>query len=318
MYWDCKRLKELLRNVEPDADLASILHEIISVEPASVENQAAHFFEVELRQVIRHKNDLLLNEDAISRYLSQVGPVPFSPEFAFGRKIQQFLEEFNAGKVYNIHLNDSRGPIVRPFQTDFEPKKGVENTTADLETFQIPALNDGVDAVGWILHHDYLGALPDHLGIKGLRARVGNIQIGDANTFQSVFPEPRFNSWAIGELHVLTPRIVPNGRRDDFQQNSHYGNLINHLLPKGKIIAKKCRECSAIRARSKQGGISASAPNSGFDWAKVKTFLGKHGKKKLSRDHRKRLKKLVAQRGITYETFFSILAKLTIDDETVK
>src|SRR5207249_4131790 len=213
MYWDFRRLKELLRNLEPDADLASILHEIISLDSASNENFPAHFFEVELRQVMRHKNDLLLNEDAINRYLSQVGPIPFSPEFAFGRKIQQFLEEFNAGNVYRIYVNDSKEPLARPFQIDFEAKKGIKNAAADLETFQIPGIADGIDAVGWILHHDYLGAIPDHLGIKGVRARVGNIQVGDANTFQSVFPEPRFNSWAIGEVHVLTPRIVPNGRR---------------------------------------------------------------------------------------------------------
>lgn len=38
MLWDCRRLKELLRDNESDADLSSILREIISVELVAAED----------------------------------------------------------------------------------------------------------------------------------------------------------------------------------------------------------------------------------------------------------------------------------------
>jgi molecular chaperone HtpG len=324
MHWDCRKLKELLRDHETDADLNAIFHAIVTVDSISSLDYPPHFFEVELRHVVRHKNDLLLNEAAIRHYLAQVGPVPFSPQFPLGCKIQQFLDEFSTGKSYRVFVNDNKSPIVRPFQSDFEIKRGIVNSKANLETFQIPGISNGEnDAIGWLLNHDYLGALSDHLGIKGLRIRVGNIQIGDANTLQGVFPEPRFNSWAIGEIHVLNPRLVPNGRRDDFEQNTHYTNLITHITPKAKGIAKACRTSSAERAQQRKQSASALGGVNGtqIDWFKAKRFLTAHADKPLTKAHRKSIRQLVSNGTATYYAVMhtlldSNIATRPIRDET--
>jgi len=311
MHWDCRLLKELLRDPVSDLDLQSLLHMIIEAgDTVPDADFPTHFFEVELRQIPRHRNDILLNEDVVSHYLSQVGPVPFSSRFRFGKQIQQLLEEFNAGKTYEIFVNGAKKPIIRPFQVDFEGKKGSNNAKAELESFQISGIGDGTDAIGWVLHHDYLGAIPDAVGIKGLRARVGNIQIGDSVTFNSVFPETRFNSWAIGEIHVLSPRIVPNGRRDDFEHSKHYANLLNSLAPKAKAIAKRCREQSATRTRAKTVNTDIPAPNVNLDWSRARAFLAKHAKKKLSQKHRNILKNLLRRNGgVTYAELYSCIVQ---------
>src|SRR6266567_300921 len=146
MHWNCRRLKELLSDPSSDMDLQSMLREIITLADSDdADEYPHHFFEVELRQVVRHKNDLLLNEDAIRRYLAQVGPVPFSAGFGFGKQIQQFLEEFNTGKNYEIRVNGSKRPLVRLFQNDFEAKKGHRNSEARLETFQIVGISESTD-----------------------------------------------------------------------------------------------------------------------------------------------------------------------------
>jgi molecular chaperone HtpG len=225
-----------------------------------------------------------------------------SDRSAFGPQIQQFLCEFNIGKNYDIFINANKTSIVRPFQSDFEAKKGIKNSLAKLDTFQIPGVNEGIDAIGWILHHDYLGALSDHLGMKGLRIRVGNIQIGDANTLQGAFPESRFNSWAIGEVHILNPRLVPNGRRDDFEQNIHYANLLTHIAPTAKSIARACRNRSAERAHNRTQSIPPSNGMNGskIDWAKASGFLAHHAHKPITTIHRTNLKKLVRNGTPTY------------------
>ncbi len=121
-----------------------------------------------------------------------------------------------------------------------------------LEFFEIPGLASGPDAVGWILHSDYLGAIPDRHGINGLRLRVGNIQIGGHRLLDSAFPEIRFNCWTVGECHVINPKLVPNARRDDLEQNNHYTNLLGHVIPHAKEIAKACRDSSAERAKQRR------------------------------------------------------------------
>src|SRR5262249_46280285 len=77
--------------------------------------------------------------------------------------------------------------------------------------------------------------------------RSGNIQVGDHTLLEELFPEQRFNVWAVGEVHVIDRRIVPNGRRDHFEQNAHFHNLINHLAPTAREIARRCRTNSVRR-----------------------------------------------------------------------
>ena len=64
-----------------------------------------------------------------------------------------------------------------------------------LSSSRSPGLMAGVPPSAGLLHHGYTGAIPDKAGIKGLRFRVGNVQVGDDNLLEELFPEPRFNAW---------------------------------------------------------------------------------------------------------------------------
>jgi hypothetical protein len=111
----------------------------------------------------------------------------------------------------------------------------------------MPARDGGVAAVTWILHHDYRGALPQSSFVDGWRFRCGDIQVGDNTLLQACFPASRFNAWCVAETHVLDPRILPNGRRDHFEQNNFYFDLINHLAPHARGVAQRCRTSSIAR-----------------------------------------------------------------------
>ena len=81
--------------------------------------------------------------------------------------------------------------------------------------FRIPSIDgSGEAAVGWVAHSSYLGRSQKELRVRGIRARVGNIQIGGEGVFDDLFTEERFNRWCVGELHILDSRIIPNARRD--------------------------------------------------------------------------------------------------------
>jgi len=305
MYWDCRRLKELLRD-PAELTLDEILHEIVEVENQPAAGLPDHFFEVEMRNVFRYKNDPLLNEVALENYLAQVAPVPFHPSFSFGKEIEDHLARHDAGKTFTLSLNGK--PIFRPYRDTYEARPKVHGKFTKVDIFEIQGLASGADAVGWILHGDYLGAIPDRHGIKGLRLRTGNIQIGDSRLLDTAFPETRFNSWTVGECHALSPKLVPNARRDDFEQNSHYGNLLNHLTPKAKEIAKACRDSSAERTRQRVQAASARDINGhNLDWVKTKKFFSENATRPLSAAHRDRIQKMLTNSPPTYAEIMTLL-----------
>jgi hypothetical protein len=196
---------------------------------------------------IRHGNDVLLDPEAVTRYLAQVAPVPFAPDFTFGSSIAEFLSQHEKQNDLHIHVCDSETPICRPHQNVFQSSTSATDTFTDVETKVFEGVDGKPAAIGWILHHGYRGAIPARAGIKGLRARLGNMQVGGTTLFEDAFPEPRFNHWTVGEIHILDRRIVPNGRRDHFEQNIHLRTLQNQLSPVGRSIAKRCRDCSVQR-----------------------------------------------------------------------
>jgi molecular chaperone HtpG len=305
MYWDCKRLKDLLRD-PADLTLDEIVHEIVETETLPADSFPRHFFEVEMRSVIRHKNDLILNEVALENYLSQVGPVPFSPSFSFGKEIEHHLAKHNAAKTYTLTLNGT--PIFRPHRNTYEARPKVQGRFTQLDFFDVQGISSGTDAIGWVLHSDYLGAIPDRHGIKGLRLRSGNIQIGDCRLLDSAFPEARFNAWTVGECHVLSPKLVPNARRDDFEQNNHYANLLTHLAPKGKEIAKACRDSSAERTRLRVKAAAAKTVNGHYvDWIKARTFFSRNATKPLTPAHKTSIQKMLRTGPPTYAQVMRLL-----------
>ncbi len=252
IHWSGRRLREVLRDPKFAGNLEMTIKEVAEVLIQPGVGWPQHFFEVELRRVTRVRNDLLLNPDEIRSYLSQVAPVPFAPYFRLGNEIAEHLKAHGIDPGLHIQVSGDDTPIYRPFRDNFKVTESVEDGFASVEFLQIPGNEGEVDAIGWVLHHSYFGALPRALGVSGLRARSGNIQVGNANVFEALFTEPRFNSWCVGEIHVLTNRVVPNGRRDDFEMNAHHQHLISHASALAGRISKECRDRSILRNRLRQ------------------------------------------------------------------
>lgn len=246
-----RKLKEILRDPHFTGDLSDVIKEIVKIRSYSDENNSPHFFEVELNKVGRLKNDLLLNEDEVRSYLAQVGPVPFHPEFELGEIIESKLTEFGNFRTYNITINDGRGSVYRPHQSEFSITENLKDQFTNVEFFEVLGQNGNPDAIGWMLNHSYYGAINKKYGLAGVRLRTGNIQVGSPEIAAHVFPETRFNSWAVGEVHVLTDKVLPNGRRDDFEYSVHYQNLLGQVSVIASSISKKCRDKSNARNRVK-------------------------------------------------------------------
>ncbi len=221
-----------------------------SVDSLSSDNYPGHFFEVRLTDVARHAAAALLNREAVGQYIAEIGPVPFGPSFPFRERVAAQLSQHpatNRALDVFIHGGDR---ILRPYKEGIVFSNGFCDPFVDLESFSVPSAdNHDIAATGWIAHSSYVRAIPKSLGIRGIRAREGNIQIGGEAVFDHLFPEARFNRWCVGEVHVVDSRIVPDATRNYFEPGPHLRNLENHLRTIARSITRKCRSASSKRHR---------------------------------------------------------------------
>ena len=252
LRWDCRKLKAALLAPNNVGGAADVIRSVTSHKHEDGAVADEHFFEVELKGVVRLSKDQLLSPSAVTAYLSQVAPVPFAPDFRFRTDIVEALSRHTDTSTLLIHVNDAAEPIYRPHRDRITCDDKRQVAFESVDVMELPGIDGNVAAVAWVLHHEYEGALPTGTMVKGLRLRSGNIQVGGYALLENLFPETRFNAWTVGEVHVLDSRIVPNGRRDHFVHNAHYNNLLNHFVPTARAIARRCRASSVRRKWERQ------------------------------------------------------------------
>lgn len=262
MTWNCQALRTALRDPGDRRDLAAVI-EAITTTTVGKSEPGSSFFEVRLEGVARQGDDRIMSSAGVSDYLSQVAPVPLDPAFSSAALIAETLSSTVALGDLQIRINEGE-TLTRPFRDELPITGGRPLILREIAFIEAPSVDGGIGAVGWIAHHDYEGAIHPSTRVRGLRVRAGDVQIGDAGILSDIFPETRFDAWTVGEIHVLDQRIIPNGRRDDFERNVHLANLKNHLAPLGRDVANRCRTSSRDRKRLRDLEIEQAAANEGL------------------------------------------------------
>lgn len=242
------------------------LGDCVKVERLDLDEVPDQYFEVEVRGVARYAAGAVLNRRRVRDYIAEVCPVPLSTDFPFSEQVEDHVGE----ALYAMDVSvDGENSVTRPHGSKVEFSAGRIDRFGSLEVFDVPKV-DGREraAAGWIAHTSYLGALPKGLGIRGLRARSGNIQIGGESVFDHLFKEGRLNKWAVGEVHILDSRIVPNGRRDYFEPGPHTRNLENHLGAIFRRLAERCRSTSASRTRERRLATAVGDSEEAYELAR--------------------------------------------------
>lgn len=268
LRWDGRVLREKMRDPAFVGGLADIVAAATKQTRLPGEGFPDRFFEVELRKVLRLRNDLLLNEAVIKEYLSQVAPVPFAPTFRHGPAIQAHLDAAGVGRTVDIQFAGDPEPVYHRAADEFAISDKASDAISLIEPVEYFDSEGALIASGWLGHHGYVGALSRKRGLGGVRLRCGNVQVGDERILSQLFPEPRFSAWAIGDIHVVSPKIIPNGRRDEFEPSVHYAHLQNALTITMRNIAQRIRSQSIQRNRAKRVHVEVSALDEWIGYAK--------------------------------------------------
>ena len=246
--WDGKGLR---KKVTADLSVEQLIAECVSTETTSGNEWPARFFQVDIDGIARFAAGSILNAKVVREYIGETCPVPFIPDFQYAGNIANIFPEEHPPLELNVHLNGEDMSITRPHGKNGALPEQFEFT--EFESISIPAVEtDRIAAIGWIAHSSYAGALPKKTAVRGIRARIGNIQIGDETLFDHLFTEDRFNRWCVAEIHVLDARIIPNAKRDYFEPGPHTRNLENQLGAVTRNIEKRCRTASAERNRKRK------------------------------------------------------------------
>lgn len=247
IVFNAKRLRENLYSLESTGSLEEIFTSIISISKEH-ESKVNHYFKVVLSGVTEIDN--ILDDKEVYNYLSQVAPVPFSPTFKWKDIIKSKLS-YRGFRVseYNIILkgDNINCQVFKNYRDIFvsDRIRKVEDSIKDIEEI-VFSNNNSPLAILWVAKTNYAGTVQDNL-IKGIRLRKGNIQLGGYNVLNSIFKDTRFNGWLIGELHLISPELIPNARRDNIEKTNTYYDLQAQLSRWADKISAEIRRVSISR-----------------------------------------------------------------------
>ena len=252
VVWDGGKLNT---GIESGDRLANVVGRAVSVDTVDGEGHPPRFFEARLDGVSRHAAGSMMNRDAVRRYIGEVCPVPFAGDFRHAARILAPFETADRPFTVDVRLDGEDARVERPHGCGVKLSEQESQEIVEIEEIRIAGVGAReCAALGWIAHTPYRGAIAKTCGVRGVRARVGNMQIGGENVFEHLFSEDRFNRWCMAEVHVLDPAIVPNARRDYFEPGVHLRNLENQLGAVCRRLEKRCRTASKERLTERRLG----------------------------------------------------------------
>ncbi len=137
--------------------------------------------------------------------------------------------------------------ILKPHCDTIELSKNRIDRIRNIQCFEIVDSDKNQLAWGWYAEISYFASLPRSASFRGLRLRQGNIALGDEYQLADLFTERRFATWQIGEVHI-SPLLVPNARRDDFEHSPHYEAFLEQISLIGKKLSSMARNASKNRS----------------------------------------------------------------------
>jgi len=214
MTWDAWKMRTMLnddRKHTADNVLEAILK--ISSQPVGLDD---HFFEVIMTGVTSPD---LLNKDIIRDYLSFEIPVPYPNKFMFSGHIYNHAKLLGVSiDEYNVFVNVEQ--IFKGYTTRIYSGGKTHDEVKDIKFKEFYDENDKLISWMWFGLSSLNGQIKPGNMQRGLRLRKGNIQIGESGTLRRLFKDHRGNEYFIGEVFAVHPDLVPNARRDYFNENA--------------------------------------------------------------------------------------------------
>ncbi len=253
LEWNARNLHEILSDKNETIDAGELIVRITHIWEEDCKADE-HFFKVSLVNVNK-SSDELLDEGEVRKYLSMVAPVPFDyAKFPFIQKIEQFISDEQLPAMHEYQLNLNGDEVRKGYETPLAIGDGKLLEILDVECKTV--LVDG-RALGWYWFcvSKFDGVLPKKCWQRNIRLRKANIQIGEADCLSNhpkrgdtLWREDRGNNYFMGEIHTLDDDLIPNSRRDYFNQDEACRRFEAALQKEFLHLHELYRNASSIRS----------------------------------------------------------------------
>jgi hypothetical protein len=227
--FDCVALRE---GMSPDTggslNLADLLLKSVSMSTSKAARRNDHFMEVTLSG-LGEAPAVFRDLDQIRDYLAETSPIDYDPTWAGGKEVSQKAAEagwtIETVKLYVAGPGQASRPVYKLYKGSFPLKGGKNQKISRIKSYPDPQRNWW----GWVGFPDVTAMITDER-VHGLRIRVKNIQIDSTTIFDELFAAKnvsyaRFNTWYIGEVHINASLLIPNARRDGFEDTEAWTKL---------------------------------------------------------------------------------------------
>lgn len=246
VVWDKSRIDKLSeqnRVVGLEETLRTVSH--CDVRDAN-ESDPAHFFRVTMEKVIDFHSDDLMSYKKVNSYLAQVAPVPYDHNhFSFAVEIEREFQQLVDYRSYLVVLNGIA--VVRPYTDSFTCSSQKLDNIRSISKFEFLGGDGKLIAVGWYANIGFYSSVPAVSNVRGLRVRLGNIEVGNQHFLTQYFTESRFSAWLIGEIHIVDRRLKPNARRDGFEHTEDLERFFEQAQQLCRFLSGLCRKASIQR-----------------------------------------------------------------------
>lgn len=247
----------LRRDMSPSTGSQMTLAELLESHVEAVQRPAdaddPSFFEVVLEGFVNAPVECT-DRQSLRNFVSQVAPVPYAVDFPFRSDLIAAASK-SFGGIETVRVKIIADGEEEEVFKDYGPKVSVGKTQVDLvekELFRSPSKKWW----GWIGFKAIPGSIRDE-SIKGVRIRVRNIQIDGTQIFGKLFDQipnaksyRRFNDWYVGEIFVDPTALVPNARRDGFEDDVSWRVVQNELVDVCKKLGQNAYNISTTNQAS--------------------------------------------------------------------
>ncbi|MBY3090188.1 hypothetical protein HFO72_05010 [Rhizobium laguerreae] len=208
-----------------------------------------HFFEVKL-EGFTDEPDECSSPKELYDFVSQVAPAPYGADFPYRAKLS------DAERRYGIPIEEVRITIKdganRPTNVTKRYGKEYKFESGTVELSDCAIYHSPTKRWwAWVGKKEESGSYTDSR-VSGLRVRVRNIQIDGTEIVRDIFRDSakshtRFQDYFLGEIFVEPSALVPNARRDGFEEDSAWKKVKSEL---GTVIKVLGKEAYAVSTNS--------------------------------------------------------------------
>lgn len=234
VVFDAKKMRAMMSPSQGSKYTApEILEACVEGRQRDINASDPAFFEVSMRTLVEPPVELTSPEH-MELFASQVSPVGYRSDFKLAALIQKQAQSSPvAVEVVRIQIEEPGKPpieVLKPYTAKFEVEAADSKVeVSDHKFYESPSKKWWA----WIGKKDVPGSYIDP-EVRGIRVRTKNIQIDGTALVREIFQRQskstgRYQDWFIGEIFVDPKAVVPNARRDGFEDTKAWKTIRDEI-----------------------------------------------------------------------------------------